>query len=247
MDKFALHLSSGVIAVSAYLLLLIFLVFKFSSENSNPTRYSFAKETTFEVSLMEVKPEIKPEVQKLPPKEEKKVEEIPVTEESASRTPHVGLGVNKLFAQVDAKVPVKEIKPADVHDPIAKKKKSDKPTQKDTIDESLQKILSDVNVKNTMSFNVPAGQYDEFYAKVNEILYTHWNPSGFSYKEESKVIITITAAGKFNYKISRKSGNSAFDSALEEFLEKMKTVDFPPFPRGDKTNIEVTFKTEGQV
>lgn len=246
MDKLILHISGCIISLSVYILIIIFLVFKFSQREAEPTRYSFQKETTFEVSLMEITPEIKPEV-KPPPKEEKKVEEIPVEQESASRTPHVGLGVNKLFSQVEAKVPVKEVKPSDIHDKIARKKKAEKSVQKDAIDESLQKILSDVNVKNTMTFNAPTGQYDEFYAEVSKILYLNWNPSGFNYKEESKVIITITSSGRFSYKISKKSGNASFDSALEEFLEKMKNIEFPPFPRGDRTSIEVTFKTEGQV
>lgn len=242
MNRWLLHLASGVIAFSIYALLLLFLLIRFSLEKPAPTRYAPHKETLFEVSLLELAP---PQPSAMPAPKQESSKEIPKASESASKTPHVGAGVNQLFAQVEAKVPVKETRESSLHDEIAKKRRAKTAEQQKKIAESLQKILQEVKVQNRLSFSVPLGQYDEFYAKVNEILYTHWNPSSTGYQAESKVLITLTDRGRFSYQIIQKSGYDSFDKALLEFLEKMRAVEFPPYPRGGKTDIEVTFKTEG--
>ena len=242
MGNAVLHLSSAVIAFCSYGLLVMFLLFCANAPRKNPIRYADLKQTTYDVSL-EFAPEGSSEVLK-----KEKTKEIPEASESASRTPKVGIGLNQLFAQVEASAPIKEeAKPSDMHDKSAKKRQSERTTQEkqpDAIQENLKKILTGTRIKNSLTFSTPAGEYDEFYAKISEILHSRWNPAGFAPGEESKVIITITSAGGFSFHISKKSGNSTFDSALLEFLEQLKEVEFPPFLRGEKTDIEVIFKTE---
>ncbi|MGP1579513.1 MAG: energy transducer TonB [Wolinella sp.] len=247
MGNVVLHFSSAVIAFCSYGLLLLFLLFYTGSNKSKPTRYGAPQKTRSEyrVSLVELAPQSF-SVEK---KEEEAEKKLPPAKESASRTPQVGIGLNQLFKQVEASIPIKEkMKPSDIHDESAKKrqgKQAKQEKQPDALQENLKKILADTHIKSSLTFSPPTGKYDEFYAKISEILHSRWNPVGFAPNEESKAIITITSKGEFSFKISKKSGNSAFDTALLEFLEQLKEVQFPPFLHGEKSDIEVTFKTEG--
>lgn len=245
MGSAILHFSSAVIAFCSYGLLLLFLLFYPNTHKNYPMHYSASKQTVFNIDVSLDFTSQNPQIEK---KEKKQEKESPPAKESASRTPHVGIGLNELFSQVEAKTPIKkETKPSDIHDESARKRRgehSKEEKQPSVVQENLKKILADTRIKNSLTFSTPAGEYDEFYAKISEILHSRWNPAGFTSREESKVIITITSRGDFSFHVLKRSGNSAFDSALLEFLEQLREVEFPPFSRGEKSDIEVTFKTE---
>lgn len=246
MANFLLFFTSGIVSLFVYIILLFLLFFALSNDDVKPKEVSFIKETSFNIELVEeAKPVIKKEVVRAVNKE-KKQENIPIKKESASKTANVGLGVNELFKQVDSKKPVQKeaLKPQSINDVVAKRKKSNENSQKDDLNDKLNKIMSNLELHKTMNFSVPKGQYDEFYSKVQEILYENWNPETFGKDLKSDVIITIDSMGTFSYRIIKKSNSIEFDNALIEFLDIMKTKEFPRYKGGDKTNIVVTFKTE---
>lgn len=182
----------------------------------------------------------------------------PQGEKTASKTANAGVGINELFAQVDTKIPINKeaLKQQSKNDEIALKKKAAQTTQKqepnlpsqensqkqEELNQAIDKLLSNLEVKQNLTFALSEGEYDEFYAKVHEILAQHWDPWSFTNGLSSKVIVTINNRGEFSYKISQKSGNASFDQTLLEFLERMKSVGFPPYTKGPQTNIEITFK-----
>lgn len=244
MPKNTLFFLSGLSAFLSYGLIMAFLYLQFLQTQKEPKAYTNFQETTFNISLLEVKKENKNASK--PKNQEKKVEKIPLAKESASRTPNVGLGVNKLFSQVETKQPLKEEvkKEQSINDIVAKKKKAPKTTQEDTLKNELEQIMSDLQMQKTMSFNAPKGEYNEFYAKVQEILSNNWNPANLKGSYEALVIVQISNLGKFTYRIKKYSNNADFDRVLQEFLDIMLNTQFPKYEGGSFTNIEVTFKTK---
>ncbi|WP_104721184.1 TonB C-terminal domain-containing protein [Helicobacter mesocricetorum] len=246
MGKFTLFLISGGIAIVGYVCLILFFITHFNDSSKPIAKYTAFKETAFHIDFLEEqKPKIETKVSIK--KAEPKVKDIPIEDKNTSKTPNVGLGINDLFQQVETKQPLKKevLKPQSQDDKIAKKKQSRESIQKeDNLNSELEKILANLEVKKTMSFAPPKGEYDEFYAKVQEILYKNWNPIWNKNQYEAEVQISIDSVGKFSYSIVKFSGDLEFDTALQEFLDIMLTQKFPRYEGGNQTNIIVTFKTE---
>lgn len=247
MDRVFLAFVSGIVAIFTYLFVVGVFLWHFYQAKQSPKQYTTYKETSFSVALVEEKSETKKQVAKTP-KSKEKVKEIPIKEESASRTANVGLGINDLFKQVEAKreVPKEALKPQSQNDKIARRKKALESMQKreDSLKEDIQKIVSNLEVKKTMGFLAPKGEYDAFYAKVQEILYENWNPMQTQNENQAEIKITIDWQGRFSYEIVKLSGNLEFDKALQEFLDIMRSKEFPKYEGGEATHIVVTFKTE---
>lgn len=245
MARIVLFFTSGGIAIFSYISMIALLVWQFSVAQKSPKTYASRQETTFSINLIE---EIQPKntIKIAQKKVEKKVENIPVKKESASKTANSGVGINDLFKQIDSKVPVKKeaLKPQSQNDKIAKKKKANQSSQSENLSSELEKIMANLDTQKTLSFVAPKGEYDEFYAKVQEILAQNWNPMRTLQEHKAEVQININALGQFSYSIIQLSGNLDFDKALQEFLDIMRTQEFPRFEGGAQTKIMVTFKTE---
>lgn len=243
MAKIILFFTSGGIAVSSYALILVLLFWHFNNASKPTKAYTAYKETTFNIALIE---EVKPKeaIKATQKRAEKKVEKIPIKKESASKTANAGSGINDLFKQVESKAPVKSTKPPSQNDKIAKKKKANESAQSETLDNELEKILANLDTKQTLSFATPKGEYDAFYAQVYEILARNWNPVRTGVEHFSEVEIIIDARGRFEYAVVKKSGDLEFDEALRSFLDIMRSLEFPQYEGGDRTKIMVTFKTE---
>lgn len=243
MVKNILFVLSGSIAFLTYIGLLLLIVWRISDTKQAPKAYTSYKETTFSISLLEIS---KKKNMINIPKEitQKEVKKIPIKKESASRSANSGVGVNDLFKQVESKRPVRNTKPQSTDDTIAKKRYAKESVQKKALEESLEKIMSNLELQKMLSFATPKGDFDEFYAEVQEILAKNWNPVRQGTEYSAEVEITIDARGVFSYLIKKDSGNLEFDKVLQEFLDIMQTQDFPPYKGGSKTTIMVTFKTE---
>lgn len=249
MDRIFFLFLSGIVAIFTYLFVVGIFLWHFYASKDSPKQYTTYKETSFNVALIEEKKEAPKKVnQTQKNKEKEKIKEIPIKKENASKTANVGLGINKLFQQVETKreVPKEALKPQSQNDKIARRKKALESMQKreDNLKENIEKIVSNLEIKKTMGFLTPKGEYDEFYAKVQEILYENWNPIQTQNENQSEIQITIDWQGKFSYKVIKLSGNLEFDKALQEFLDIMQNKEFPKYEGGDLTNIIVTFKTE---
>ncbi len=244
MDRVVLFFTSGTFAICVYLLLIVLLFFGFKNAQETPRSYTTYKETTFSIDLVveEVKEQKKLKVAQK--KAEKKIEEIPIKKESASKTANVGTGITDLFKQVESQKSVKTTQPQSENDKIAKKKKADKSSQAESLESELEKIMSNLDTQKTLNFVTPKGEYNAFYAKVHEILAQNWNPMRTAVEHYAEVEITIDAQGRFSYFIVRKSGDLEFDEALQGFLDIMRSQEFPAYEGGDQTKIMVTFKTE---
>ncbi len=244
MDKKTTLLLSGFFSIFIYISVVGAILYRYIDLQGEVKKYTFQKETIFEVSLDVQKEEIKkrpiPVV-----KEEKKVE-VKEDKKDASQTPIVGTGIKSLFSEIEANAPVKnEEVDQSKHDEIAKRIKDIKPMQKEQKESQTDKIIQNLSTSATLAFAKTSGEYDEYYAKVQELLFEHWKPKSYDQNLESKILITIDSTGAFRFSVLEKSGDVVFDSELLSTLLELENLDFPPFDRGDKTNIEVIFKTEG--
>lgn len=193
----------------------------------------------------------------LPPQEQsKKAPEI----KDIFSAPVAGSGVKKLFEKVDSSNPpvneedeVYDDRPTFSANSIQSKNYaySQQDSQelaketsklKDTLNQIWEKELE---IKSSPPQDLSDGKYDEWFAKVKNILYAKWD--NHFYESVSIVVhITITNQGKFSYRIIRKSKNSSYNTYMQNLLQSLCQEDFPPYPKGDQKSIEVTFKTKEQ-
>lgn len=211
-----------------------------------------------EVKIQEVvKTPKQEEIKPLPPKEQKV--KTPQIKEIFS-SPVAGSGVKSLFEKVDSSnPPIKE--EDEVYDdrPLfsansiqsknyAYSQSNSQELAKETskLKNTLEQIWEkELEIKSSPPQDLSDGKYDEWFAKVKNILYAKWD--NHFYESVSIVVyITITNQGKFSYRIIKKSKNSSYNTYMQNLLETLRQESFPPYPKGDQKSIEVTFKTKEQ-
>lgn len=254
MGNTKFFLMGGIVSITSYLSLIIFLFFYIYTTNQKPKVYSLEKETVFEISLESFeKPELKPQkdTKKDAPKELKNVQKEDVataSKDGGSISPkRSSSNLKSLFADIKVDKPKKIVKePSFKKDHIASRFKSKdiQSIKKPKLDIS-KLIKSTPTSRSVLSFEKKpqSGIKDEYYSKIYEILAKHWIPTS-DVNQMARVIVIIDKSGNFDYQIKTIASSEAFNQRLREFLEEMKFNKFPPYPKGNKTIIEVYFKTE---
>lgn len=237
---------SGVAAFSIYIILVSLIVYEIVDKKNSAKIYTFEQETIYEITLEEFIEEKVEEKKVVVEKKEKKIEEIKKDEVESSKTPIAGVGIESLFKQIEANVPSqnKEVV-SSIDDELARRVSSVTPKQRDIDEKSVDSIIERISVSDAIAFSNSLGEFDEYYSEIQKMLIELWRPRAYSTNLKSKVLITITNSGKFDYRVLEKSNNSRFDSELIEALNKMRNIQFPPYQKGSKTDIDVIFKTEG--
>lgn len=243
MVRVVLFLTSGSISVCCYILIVIFLFWRSSTTDKIPKAYTAYNETTFDIAFFE-ESQFEDEVKMIQNNQEKSLKDVPIKKESASITPNQGIGINKLFKQIEVASPVKHTEPPSQNDKIAKNQKAKESAQSIRLSDELQRIMANLKTQKTLSFVAPSGEYEAFYAAIHEILSQNWNPMRMTTEHFAEVAITIDAQGRFSYVVVKKSGDLKFDEALKDFLNMMRIREFPRYEGGNSTRIMVTFKTE---
>lgn len=211
-----------------------------------------------EVKIQEVvKTPKQEEIKPLPPKEQKA--KTPQIKEIFS-SPVAGSGVKSLFEKVDSSnPPIKE--EDEVYDdrPLfsansiqsrnyvySQSNSQELAKETSKLKNTLEQIWEkELEIKSSPPQDLSDGKYDEWFAKVKNILYAKWD--NHFYESVSIVVyITITNQGKFSYRIIKKSKNSSYNTYMQNLLETLRQESFPPYPKGDQKSIEVTFKTKEQ-
>ena len=127
-------------------------------------------------------------------------------------------------------------------DPKRFKSKFEKEKKSSNI--KIDKLLDDEKTTtNAKSTNANKGvENDEYFSKVSDLL-SVWVPVGSGLK--AVVLIMIDLNGKFDYRFVNKSGDEAFDTSLQAFLDEQRNIPYP-IPTKDKAiRINVDFKSEG--
>ncbi|WP_100948245.1 energy transducer TonB [Helicobacter pylori] len=115
------------------------------------------------------------------------------------------------------------------------------------LDQFVQKLES---VKNkTLDLQIPKQDgvdekaYQEWYARIYQILYKGWK-GVFYHKASVSALIMITKDGEFDYTILSYSDFKDYNKSVMTLLNDLKKVDFPPYPGGNMISIQVNFTTK---
>ena len=231
MNNAIVFVTSGIIAVCTYTLLLIALIFTFFV--STPIHYSSLKDSEIALHSISIEAIIddKPTPQ-------------PDKQTSASSNPLAGSGIKDIFDKIDSSQPSQNSPIGDNRDKTEQNAPKNESLEnlKSATQELQNKLNSLSNLTISTDSNQGEGEYDEWYAQIEKILYQRWQQTMFIEESVSAIIhIRITNNGVFSYKVVKYSGNSAFDDSLKAMLEECTQTKFPPHPKGSR-EIAITFK-----
>ena len=161
----------------------------------------------------------------------------------ATPQPQKNLDVNNLFSDVwTKKIDTSVKKPKKIHDirRIDQIQKKISTTKQNSV-ESVTKKLE--NLDNSHSFSQEdsastANEVNEYLAKIQEIVYQHFNVPPNSEGNSVKTVIELDPFGKLiDFRILNYSNNEALNLEADRIKERLKNVVFPVNPqnRSSKT------------
>jgi len=196
--------------------------------------YGFKKKSYISVSLTTTPK--KKSIAKIAPS----VKKIATTRASSSSK---GIDVNNLFSDVwTQKIhhKVKKIRQVDskriseIQKQIKLQKNNEvKPLVK--TDEQLEKKNKSINAESS------ANEVNEYLAKIQAIVYKHFNVPPNTEGNRVKTLITLDPFGKMlDFKVLTYSASKALNSEVDRIKERLKNVVFPMNPSGKTTTTIVT-------
>lgn len=237
-------LISGVISIFLYLSFFIFLFIYLKDHNVK--KYDASKKVTvLELEVIEPNKE-KSEKKQIQKVEVKNNQKNDIVEKSTSTSQKQRSDLKSLFANVNVKsTQVKEEETTDVKkSSVLSRFKSKFEREKKSQNVDVSNLLQKVQTNSNLAIATTSNNFDEYYSKIYDIISSRWNPLKIANGLSSVVIITIDSQGNFSYKIITRSGDDRFDASLEEFLDSQTTQAYPPYEKGNNTDIEFTFKTK---
>lgn len=239
----------------------IFFVVFFALLPKVQKQYIFQEKTTIEfMQIEEIKKKDKPKqtskIKAVSPKkiEQKQAEQKKIEKSNLVSSPKVGSNLRKLFEKVDSSNPpireeqIEDDRPKFSANTLRRQQyafqqsdtqiKEETSRIRDTLDSLWEKELE----VSSPPQDISDGEYDEWFAKIKEILYAKWVNS-FYESVAITVNIVIEADGRFRFKIIKYSKNYSYNAYMEELLEELKNEKFPPYPKGEIA-LEVVFKTK---
>lgn len=236
---------SGILSFSFYGLFFLLFILYVQSHNVKKID-AFSKTTVLELDIIvDTKPKQEEKtIQKLAQNSEKSDN---IVKKSTSKSVKTTANVQSLFANVSvaAQAVKKEVINNTEKSLVSSRYKSKFEKQSKNESVSVSKLLDNVKQNSSkLLVSNSKNQNDPYYSKIYELLASRWNPRIIIDNLSAKVIITIFSDGRFDYKLLVKSGNDIFDDSLYAFLESQKLEQFPPYEKGNSTDIEFTFKTK---
>jgi len=113
--------------------------------------------------------------------------------------------------------------------------KRTKTTTKKEPTKSAKKITSKLKessaklvIKQVNANPASKGLYNEYYAKIQALIYKHWHPSPETAGSNAKVRLSLLSSGQVeDIKVLTYSNNELFNIELEEFILRIKELLFP--------------------
>lgn len=122
----------------------------------------------------------------------------------------------------------------------AKSSKSTKATERV---KSLKLARPSVAVSGSASS--AAAEVNEYYAKIQAIVYEHFYPPSNSEGSSSKVYLNLDRDGRIiASRVLISSGNAFFDEEVEALMKRLGALAFPPPPKGETLEIQIILTAE---
>lgn len=81
---------------------------------------------------------------------------------------------------------------------------------------------------------------NEYYAKVQGIIYTNFHPASGTQGFSARVRIVLSSEGKLNsYRVISSNGNGLFNAEVDWLKERLRQVSLPQNPNGDEAIFEI--------
>ncbi|MBN2963688.1 TonB C-terminal domain-containing protein [Sulfurospirillum sp. T05] len=229
-------------AVGVYVAILVGLVAYMASNQEWVQRFTSKKDSFLDVVLVErprqqvaqVRPVLKA-LEPTPPL---------VAPTQPKPSPPKEANVRELFRGIDAN---KLAEPKPIPTPPAKiqsRARQDTPKTEQTPPvNTASKLVGSLTFESAAMEASATGAYDEYLGRITELLEGYWQQTIDTVSgAQASVRVSIDRQGRFSYAIVKVSYNNAFNAKLRDFLERMKSVIFPPSVEGDVTSLNVTFK-----
>jgi protein TonB len=114
---------------------------------------------------------------------------------------------------------------------IAKKVKTSKTNDVDSISEKINSFDSLDTSKSTDDSASSANEVNEYLAKIQAIIYNHFSPPQNTQGKSAKVVIELSSIGKMiDFRVLTYSDNQSFNNELNKIKQRLKNVVFPKNP-----------------
>ena len=214
---------SGFLSLSLFLLFLFSFIYMMFNVSKTKT-YGYKKENYISVSI--TMPENKHTVKK-------KASKIPV----ASEKPVKNIDINNLFSDVWTKKINNSVKKTPDKDAIRRIEQIQKKistTKKNTVESVTKKLENLQNNYSQTQENAlsAANEVNEYLAKIQDIVYQHFNVPKNSEGNSVKTVIELDPFGKLiDFRILRYSNNEALNREADMLKERLKNIVFPVNPK----------------
>jgi protein TonB len=219
----------GVISFTLFfLLLLLFAVMMFSVKKDKI--YGFKKDKFIAVSLVM-------------PKDISKFTSQVAAPKSTTASKAQDIDVNDLFSNVwtqkiSHKKKTKKVNSKRIED-IAKKIKTAEKNQVDSISKKLEKLEGKESDKNEQQAST-GNEVNEYLAKIQAIVYQHFNVPPNSEGHSVKTVIELDALGRMtDFRILNYSANEALNAEVDKIKKRLKNVVFPKNPHNKSSRTVV--------
>lgn len=228
---------SGVISLSLFLLFLsLFFYMLFSS--SKIDTYALTKDNYISISLAVATVETK--TSKKPVVVQK--EELQVVEEVKE------VDIGDLFSDVwtkDIKIEKKEKKVDSKRlEQILKKIKTKDENKVDSLSKIIETSEADVSADENKKSS-SGDEVNEYFAKIQAIVYKHFDPPANSQGYAVKAVIELSALGKvLDFRILSYSSNTALNQECDKIKRRLTGVLFPVSPNNKSYTIKINLIPE---
>lgn len=230
---------SGLISLVLFFFLLVLIGF---SVLASPKIEQFAMTqsdvVSISISISDTPSRTEP-LQEMPePKSEPADEKpAPIEEQKPEPEPEI----SDLFSNVKPQVEPKKKSNAFEREALnALEKEILSPQEKQRFSEKVKNIEL---VKPGMKMVVDGGSsgpiVNEYHAKIQALIYTHFHPPAGSQGQAARVRIKISAQGKLvSYRVVAYSGSSVLNNEVDWLKERLESLQFPPHPDRKEAQLE---------
>lgn len=158
--------------------------------------------------------------------------------------------ISDLFSQVKAeKTPKKSQEDVNRRDELNALEK-ELMEQKDSprISDRVSKIeLAKPSIKMIVQQGSTGPVVNEYYAKIQGLVYTYFRPPNDSIGQSALIRLTISPSGKLiAYKVLRDSSLSSFNQEINWLKDRLNTIRFPEHPEGREAVLEFILTAKEQ-
>ena len=245
MQKSSSFYIAGLISFSFYILVCLLVMYYISAPKVKTFTVQ-TKSTVIELDMIVIKSD-KKRIEKKEEKKEKTLDEVFLKKETSVSSKKTA-NIKSLFGNV--KTNAVKISKTEVNNTkqslSAKRYKAKFDKVKKSSNIKLDTLSNDkMTTTNTNSSNKNKNkESNEYFSKIDSLL-SVWTPTVRVDGLISTVLIKIDMNGKFEYEITKYSGNDIFDLSLKDFLEEQKNISYPIPEKNKVVKISVDFKSEG--